>query len=97
MKPSPSPSGTGGSGADPAAAYPARDLAQSLSAFANINFQAEKDMLENAGAHPFPDPRARSRSRRGRRRPTRARVDLASPSASRFCSRAIPPTSVAVP
>jgi hypothetical protein len=72
MKPSPSPSGTGGSGADPAAAYPARDLAQSLSAFANINFQAEKDMLENAGAHPFPDPRARSRSRLGRRRPTRA-------------------------
>ena len=44
-----------------------------------------------------PDPRARSRSRLGRRRPTRARVDLASPSASRFCSRAIPPTSVAVP
>ena len=61
MKPSPSPSGTGGSGADPAAAYPARDLAQSLSAFANINFQAEKDMLENAGEGPAAPTRTKKR------------------------------------
>ena len=48
---------------------PARDLAESLSAFANIDFQAERDMLENAGAF-----RARSRL------PTRAFARPSSPS-----------------
>ena len=51
------------------ASRPARDLAESLSAFANIDFQAERDMLENAGAF-----RARSRL------PTRARARPSSPS-----------------
>ena len=33
-------------------AFPARDLADSLSAFAAVDFSAEKSMLENAGLTP---------------------------------------------
>ena len=49
-KKSPS-SGTNGDAAK-RDAFPARDLADSLSAFAAVDFSAEKSMLENAGLTP---------------------------------------------